>query len=102
MHVKRTRRTKASMGALAAVMLLPVGATASVQTVRASDIGSLEPPVSADSVTIDDLLQPMASRSSVRAAMFAETVPTADPEAVPGVRLRKGEVAVSSPKGTRV
>ena len=99
MHVKRTRRAKASMAAVTAAVLLPVAATTSLQTVRVDDVGAAARPARAGDVTVDDMLYTMASRSAVRSAVFGE-----DPEAVPAetVRLKKGEIAVSSPKGTRV
>lgn len=93
--MRYTRRARSAIGAGAAVVLMPLVLTTASPTAPAAQVGPRARPPA------DSLYFALASRSGARAAVLEQVEPATVIEAAPDGSKRR-EVAVSSPKGTRV
>jgi len=94
-----TRRVRTSLAAGLAIVLVPLLTTTSGPLAPA---GHVEAEDETDAAGIFEGIYTMASRSGARAAFLEQLGRDAFYEDLPAVARRKGPVAVSSPKGTRV
>lgn len=94
-----TRRVRTSLAAGLAVVLVPLLTTTSGPVAPAGLVEDRDEP---DTDGIFERIYTMASRSGARAAFLEQLGRDALYEDLPAVARKKGPVAVSSPKGTRV